>query len=170
MATKTPKPSVTKKPKTSTALAKSPSTVWNAAGAANGMTFEELAALAEQQGSRLDQAGVSPKEELIGMPMIITRVVHKAVGSYGTPWCVVEAILEDDRKVVFTDGSTGILRQLVTPEGELACKLPLFVPSGLRRSQYEHPEFGPAETYYLDGTAPVESSKKLARAGRGAAA
>lgn len=61
-------------------------------------------------------------------------------------------VTKDGRKLVLNDGSTGIYQQITTlwvKHPETRGK-PIRVLNGLRKSSYDHPEFGPSTTYYLD--------------------
>jgi len=104
---------------------------------------------------------IEDKDSLIGVPLLIFGYAFHA-GDFGKDGFVsVEAITEENRKIVFNDGSTGIRQQLRTLEDKgiltgIICK------NGLRKSEYyfnaETGEtnnhggegFSPASTYYLD--------------------
>lgn len=96
----------------------------------------------------LDEPGSLEKEELENVPFFICHVDRRR-GDYGA-FVVVHCIVEETREIVFfTDGGVGIASMLEgkdpTPE------TPMYVPGGLRVSKYNHPQHGPAETWYLSG-------------------
>lgn len=98
----------------------------------------------------LDDTEVVEKENLIGIPMVITDWVRKMsdMGEY-----VVVRAATPNGKVVFADGSTGIKEQLIkfSIDGK-----PILVPKGLRKSDYtykdEEGKAIPATTFYLDNS------------------
>jgi hypothetical protein len=90
------------------------------------------------------------KESLIGVPFFVHtfRFNESSIGK-DREFVSVQVVTEDDRRLVFNDGSTGVYAQAKEfveqyhRVGGLVCK------DGLRVSKYVHPEFGPAETFYL---------------------
>lgn len=105
---------------------------------------------------------VEDKDTLIGKPFLITAWRENQDGDYGS-FVSVMAITQDDRRIVFNDGSTGIRLQLQ----ELALKgiaSRILCKDGLRRSDFRFdektgdivkrtdPRYGeskPVKTYYL---------------------
>ncbi len=53
------------------------------------------------------------KEELLGVPFVITSITFRQSDMAKVEYASVEATTKDDRRIVFNDGSTGIRRDLV---------------------------------------------------------
>lgn len=116
-------------------------------------------------GSEVVEAELVEKEELEGVPFIITMFgVYD--GDYGadSKFAAVTCLLEDGSTVVFNDGSTGIFRTLagdeskgIPPTPQEA--LPIACAGGVRASHYKYidkitGEEKPATTWYLSGRPP----------------
>lgn len=93
------------------------------------------------------------KSALLGNEFLITSYKFQEDGEHG-PFVIVRAITRGNRKIAFTDGSTGILRQM----RELSAKnilTGIWCQNGLVESSYEYTaEDGKpksASTYYLAG-------------------
>lgn len=125
----------------------------------DGMSFEQALALASAEG--INAAELSTKAMLVDLPFIIHEVtfatgevVDEVTGEmkeFGT----FKVLTQDGRQLSFLDGSSGIYEQIKTlhknrPE---AVGKPIVCKRGLRRSVYDHPEFGPSVTYYLNTSA-----------------
>lgn len=98
------------------------------------------------------------KAKLIGVPMVLLewRFNNGAQGRFVSVRAVAKTGVDDTdvKKVIFNDGSTGILQQLTEITEKTSAQGGLIVRKGLRVSQYTYEdEKGverPAETYYLD--------------------
>jgi hypothetical protein len=130
---------------------------------------EALAALAsagvpvESIDAYGDGAQMAEKANLIGVPMLLTSWSF-AESDYDkeSVFVIVKAITDQDVKVIFVDGSTGIRAQLwnITEERSAngvegdAAYSGLICPRGLRVSEYTYTDDKgksiPASTYYLD--------------------
>lgn len=90
---------------------------------------------------------VVEKDTLVGVPFIIVETKWHE-GDFGA-YAAVLAITKDNRRVVFTDGSTGIYAQLQRLQEMTGGRLAgIACRNGLRRSDYEH-NGRSARTYYL---------------------
>lgn len=94
------------------------------------------------------------KETLVGKPFVITAWRYNAEGSMGD-FMVVQITTMDNEHRFFVDGSTGIKDQLMTYEAKLGRQVPIFVPKGLRVSNYTYHDEStgkdlPATTYYIN--------------------
>lgn len=87
---------------------------------------------------------IDDKDSLIGRPFLIVEAKFH-VGDFG-PFAACLCLDENGRKFVFTDGSTGVYRQLenITARHDG----PIYAGRGLRRSDYEK-DGRAARTYYL---------------------
>lgn len=123
-----------------------------------------LRQLTFEQADPTNAGGVTIKDEfshlqdedkniLVGTHFRILDLSFKDNGDFG-PHVTVWIITRENLKFVFTDGSTGIFRQLRTMR-EARAPLPYDVPKGLRRSDYQYTDADgrkrPAHTYYLAG-------------------
>jgi hypothetical protein len=110
----------------------------NEVEAANIDDVSDLAALFEGQGGLLEFKGsvfdVIDKSELVGKPFTIVDI-RFYTGSYGET-CAVLALTEDKRKVVFNDGSTGVLQQCKAAVSRAGRRGGFVCPKGLRASSY----------------------------------
>ena len=92
---------------------------------------------------------VVKKEQLVGVPFLVVDVKFHNDGEFG-PFAAILCLGNDGKRFVFTDGSTGVYRQLVElaerfddrPLAGIACR------KGLRASEYEK-DGRKAVTYYL---------------------
>lgn len=125
----------------------------------DGLSFEQALELANNEG--INAAELSTKAMLVGLPFIIMDVTFATgdvadmttgeLKEFGT----FKVLTQDGRQLSFLDGSSGIYEQIKTlhknrPE---AVGKPIVCKRGLRRSVYDHPEFGPSVTYYLNTSA-----------------
>jgi hypothetical protein len=102
---------------------------------------------------------IKEKDQLIGKPFLILEA-RPISGDFGD-FYTVAAILQDGRKVRFSDGSTGVAAQLaeIAPrgkDGEPGVVTGLMCRHGLNRSDYEVEIAGKpveASTYYIDTSA-----------------
>lgn len=126
-------------------------------------SFEDAIALLEQHGATIldsaelgDGFSVIAKDEknrLIGVPFVIMQAVQTE-GDHGT-FVSLRIVTKNGEKLVLNDGSTGICEQLITlweQKPETKGK-PFLCRHGLRVSEYDHPQYGPSKTYYLDTSA-----------------
>lgn len=92
------------------------------------------------------------KNVLVGVPIMIVK--HKQVaGDHGT-FSAAHVVTEDGKRYVIVDGSTGINEQLTRYASSAHAGKPIFLKSGLTRSDYEYTdeksgEMKPATTFYL---------------------
>ena len=121
-------------------------------------SFEEAVALWESPIEvKSDWELVTDKRQLIGKPFLIQKVRFYE-GNYG-PTVAVMAITQDNRRVVFNDGSSGVMQELLTMCEKHKRDGGFVVPNGLRMSEYEYEvrdfdgnptgEKKPARTFYL---------------------
>lgn len=103
---------------------------------------------------------VDNKSSLIGVMFIVLEVgfhkgdIKKDDGEFGE-FASLRIVTKDGRKLVINDGGTGIpeqIKALWKHKPETIGK-PIMVPKGLRVSQYDHPQYGKSETFYLDTSA-----------------
>lgn len=130
-----------------------------AAAGASELTQEEM--LYEASSYPL----LENKDELIGVPFIITQVKwgeskkFRGADGTGNRFTILYVVTEGDTKHTITDGSTGIASQVeemvadrkargIVPEDQM-----FFVKNGLTRSDYDytddHGNVSEASTYYL---------------------
>jgi hypothetical protein len=122
-----------------------------------GLSFDEAspeAAGGVTVRDEFEQIKDEEKDRLIGMHFRILDLNFKDDGDFG-PHATVWIITRNNEKYVFSDGSTGIFRQLVAMRQSHA-PLPYDVPKGLRKSEYTWTDHAdgkkrPAHTYYLAG-------------------
>ena len=92
------------------------------------------------------------KRDLLGVPFIIADF-RFLTGDYGEDCVAVRAMTQDNVRIVFTDGSTGIRTQLKHYQQVKHRNGGIVCPNGLRVSEYEYtdPEgkTKPAKTYYV---------------------
>lgn len=95
------------------------------------------------------------KDSLIGVGCAFISW-NESLGDFG-PFVAARIVTEDNRKVVITDGSEGIYRQLSTFSQETGRNGGLVARHGLRRSDYTYTDDKgqerPAKTYYVDTSA-----------------
>jgi hypothetical protein len=112
-------------------------------------SFKDLLESYEKEGA-LAQLSGSPKERLIGVPFIITRMTfHK--DDQGRKYVFVQVKTQDNENLSFTDGSTGVMAQLVSHWRKSGGQTTgILIRNGLRKSEYTHKETGqPATTFYI---------------------
>lgn len=95
------------------------------------------------------------KETLLGVPFLIHRFrFHDGGANDEGEFVSVEVVTEDDRRLVFNDGGTGIYRQLVDWAAQSGRSGGLLVRGGLRVSEYEYfddkGKGHQAKTFYLN--------------------
>lgn len=121
----------------------------------NLASFEDALRVFESVGVvETETYEITDKAELVNVPFIITEWKYGKEMKYGeTPWVVCEGITKDDKRFLFTDGSTGIAQQLVDILEAKGRSKGILVGRGLVRSDYTYmDESGkeiPATTYYL---------------------
>lgn len=76
-----------------------------------GLSFSDLVARADIDVVD-SQDLVKDKRDLVGTPLVITRITFSP-GDFKTGFVSLEATLDDDRRIVFNDGSTGVRRQIL---------------------------------------------------------
>lgn len=114
----------------------------------------------------LDVVRCVKKEEIAGVPLLILYWIFKesTYSQWDKPYVIVLAKLADESIVAFSDGSTGIMQQLlsITVRREKAGKsvserqAMLSVPGGLVSSTYNSRETGqPATTWRLSHGDPA---------------
>ncbi len=74
------------------------------------LSYNELMALDLDETRTRD---LVEKEELLGVPFVITSFTFRQSDMAKVEYVSVEATTKDDRRIVFNDGSTGIRRDLV---------------------------------------------------------
>lgn len=87
---------------------------------------------------------IDDKDKLLGTPFLIAEAKFHQ-GDFG-PFVACLCVNEHGEKFVFTDGSTGVYRQMENISDKH--NGPVFAPRGLRRSDYEK-DGRAARTYYL---------------------
>ncbi len=93
--------------------------------------------------------GVTEKENLIGVPFVVTGWKEIPSKRFGTDFVVVNiTLLTDGSSTVFTDGGQGINNVLMDFENDHHTRYGLLCPRGLRASSYEANEVRPAGTTY----------------------
>lgn len=100
------------------------------------------------------------KTQLIGVPFIILSVSfhagdHTREDGEKGEFTSLRVVTKDGRKLVINDGGSGIYEQMkmlhkMRPE---SVGKPIVVHKGLRVSEYDHPQYGPSKTFYLDTSA-----------------
>lgn len=95
------------------------------------------------------------KDQLIGVPCAFISWTE-SLGDHG-PFIAARVVTQDGRKLVITDGSEGIYRQLADFSVAKGRDGGLIAKNGLRRSDYTYKndrgEETPAQTYYIDTSA-----------------
>ncbi|ARK07692.1 hypothetical protein Toil_gp09 [Rhodococcus phage Toil] len=100
---------------------------------------------------------LTDKSELIGTEMLILawRLQDKEdqTKKFGQPWVIVRAVTRDNRKVVFTDGSTGVRDQLIGIQSLSDRTGGIHALNGLRVSTYDYTDnqgvTKEANTFYI---------------------
>lgn len=106
-------------------------------------------------GDGFDILPTKEKTRLVGQPFIILEYSFHPSKEFGGDFVAIRLVTKAGEKLILTDGSTGIREQLKTIAGESNTTQGLFIPRGLRASDYEYadPQTGEmrqARTYYLD--------------------
>jgi hypothetical protein len=125
----------------------------------NELTFSELMSMMDagtvSHIQDIDELRKIEKAELVGKPFVITSWRYNPDGDMGD-FMVVQITTKDDEKLFFVDGSTGIKDQLLGYQEKMdGAQRPIFVPKGLRVSNYTYKDeiSGkdiPASTYYIN--------------------
>lgn len=126
--------------------------------------FESAAAALQSVGASIVSSDVlgdgfsllEDKDKLIGVPCMFVDWTF-SMGDHGefvSARVVAEMPGKTYMKYVVNDGGTGIYAQLREMTNRDANARGLFSKRGLRKSTYNHPEFGPGTTYYVDTAAP----------------
>lgn len=141
--------------------------VYDVATLQNLATFDDAVALLTQQYGTIEDANRvigsgfslmdgSAKSRLVGEPFLIVHCMFPESTDYknedGTAahYAVTHIITKDGRKLILTDGGTGIYRQLEEWCIRSGRYGGLMVAGGLRESKYELPDgSGEGTTYYL---------------------
>ena len=98
---------------------------------------------------------IKTKDELIGVPMLITRISEGKDQKYGQPFLIVEGITATDKSFLFTDGSTGVqdeLRALMYKNNGRTAGF--ILENGLSKSEYTYKDPSdnkdkPAVTFHI---------------------
>ena len=124
-------------------------------------SFDEAIALLTEQGDGVVEYEGSPwhvvdKKHLIGVPFIIMGwgFTEGDRGLFVSLLAITKTEVPDENgnkvnRVVINDGGTGIRAQWETLCASNKAKPGMLVGNGLRVSEYNHPEYGPSQTYYL---------------------
>jgi len=128
-------------------------------------SFDDVARLAggvENVVNVADVAGdgfavLKDKAKLIGVPFVIVSAAeYESSEVKGKTFTSLHVLTRTGEKYIVNDGSTGIHQtvQQMRASNEGNVPLPMYVPNGLRRSQYEYTDdkgqVKNATTYYLD--------------------
>lgn len=105
------------------------------------------------------------KDDLIGVPFVVVNF-RLGEGEYnktgttdnGAPGkflsmrviTIPKTVDDPIRKYTVIDGGTGIMKQVVGWAKRSGRGGGLMCPNGLRKSTYNHPEYGPGTTHYID--------------------
>lgn len=118
-----------------------------AAAQAMGLTEEDMTVVVNPY-EVLNQ----DKDPLLGVAFFIRYVRFAVDEKTGAEYAVLYCVTRENKMYVVTDGSTGIYRQLLKIVADYGRDVNFFIPSGLRKSDYEVEINGrkqPATTYYL---------------------
>lgn len=107
--------------------------------------FESMGGLITFKGSDYDL--IKDKRELVDKPFAIVNIRFYE-GKFGEA-CAVMALTEDNRKIVFNDGSSGIFTQCLRMVKVTSRRGGFLCPNGLRASDYTY------EPKDLDGVSLV---------------
>lgn len=110
--------------------------------------FGELDNAADAMGSGFSVLNGGDKARLIGVPFVILSMDFNS-GDQG-PFVSFLIVTKDNAKYVVNDGSSGIYAQLDEWFVRTAKAGGMLVEGGLRKSDYDHPIYGPATTFYLN--------------------
>lgn len=124
---------------------------------------DDIAVASEELGDGFDRYTEDDKRKLIGVPLFVMEwrfAISDTVqrGDESVEYVTARIVAERGGKTikaVFSDGSTGIYRQLRAYTDRTQRTKGLMVPNGLRVSDYtfQHPitgEKSPASTFYFD--------------------
>lgn len=126
------------------------------------LSWAELKATSEEavQITELDELQqISDKSLLVDKEMVILTWRWGKSSFQGRDEFVAVVCRTEEGLFFFTDGSSGIALQLDRYEAKLRnnpqlqarfVQHGLYLPHGLRVSNYDHPEYGPAQTFYLN--------------------
>ena len=89
------------------------------------------------------------KAQLVDVPLMILSARFTTENARGEGYWSIRVITKSGEKFVVNDGGYGIAQAMDTLKVK-AAKFPVYVPHGLRRRDYTHPEYGQATTYYFD--------------------
>lgn len=106
-------------------------------------SFEDAARLANDTGNLINAAedigtgfAVVDKDLLVGVEFIMVNARKNVDNATGRPFWTLHCVTKDGRKVIINDGSTGIAQQLDVLGQKRANVFPMYVPKGLRKSEY----------------------------------
>lgn len=102
--------------------------------ALEGLNFDDLLQEAEVAKSDVTVLNQDDKDQLIGKPFIIVSVKVNQ-GNFG-PFVTLTCLGKGNEKFVINDGSTGIADQMADLVRRFGPEKPIYVPNGLRRSDY----------------------------------
>jgi len=80
---------------------------------------------------------VVKKDDLVGVPFVITDVRFYWSKEYDNPVAAICLLTQDNRKLVFNDGSTGVFEQIKQTVLTTKRKAGILCKNGLRKSEYE---------------------------------
>jgi hypothetical protein len=123
-------------------------------------SFEEVISQVGPVANAADVLGygyslLEDKSRLIGQELMIVRYgIHKS-DLNGRDFSSIHVLTRDGGKYIVNDGSTGIHVQLKELKEEQGTVCPLYVPKGLRVSEYDYTDENDgvtkkARTYYLN--------------------
>lgn len=120
-------------------------------------TYGELQDATKVIGSGFSLTDNNGKYRLIGEPFVIVRMQFPQSTEYKDPetgewlhYAVIHIMTRDGRKLIITDGGVGIYQQCEEWSVREGRKGGLYVPGGLRVSEYDLPDgSGQGMTYYL---------------------
>ena len=134
--------------------------------AVNTMDSKEYMAWLAEEGATIEEFDggsdwtlVGDKADLVDVPFVIAMLrfndVKRKDGSLtGKQFVSVSCFKEDGTKIVFNDGSTGVMQQLVTYTEKHHRTTGILCKKGLRVSEYDYEDHEtgvvtPAKTYYI---------------------
>ena len=124
-------------------------------------SFDEAITLRKEQGEGVVEYEGSPwhvvdKKHLIGKPFLVMGwgFTQGDRGVFVSLLGLTKDPVPDENgnmvtRVVVNDGGTGIRAQWEALVASGKARPGMLVSNGLRVSKYDHPQFGPSETYYL---------------------
>lgn len=108
-------------------------------------SFEDAKRLLMEQGVEMRDASheigdgfvmLENKDDLVNKPLIILAWMFTD-GDFGDKYSILRLVTADGRKLVVTDGGTGIKAQLQEYTERTGIQQGLFVERGLRKSEYD---------------------------------